>query len=212
MPAPATATEVETKPMISVVTQPVIGVQPQIKPLPQIQPKPKIKPQPESKPKTELKTPVRTVTKIATKTKTGTIISIKTPKEKLEQLTDYQRNGIIAWKQGWIYKMRYPPYGQSDIINSRKPLGGVQYYKDIGSAQKSVVLEKGDIPKDLTWDMGAIDVGVGKTKEGTKPVLKYVKDLQYSGKGSGKSSNNRVKTYKSNGRKHVKAQSLSRVK
>ncbi len=139
---------------------------------------------------------------------TSRMPTMENVESKFKALTPQQREGVIAWKQGWIYKMRYPPYGQSDIINSKKPLGGVQYYKDIGSAQKSVVLEKGDIPKDLVWDMGAIDVGVGKTKEGTKPVLKFVKDIQYGSKGKV----HKVKGYRSNGKKHIKIQSLSKVK
>lgn len=100
--------------------------------------------------------------------------------EKFAALTPEQLEGAVAWKQGWNYRMRYPPYGQEDEINSRSPLAGVQYHDGPHSAYESLVVSGGDIPRDLLWTMGIVTTGIDKTPLGTKPQLRYVQtDLAY---------------------------------
>jgi len=95
--------------------------------------------------------------------------------EKYDRLSDEQKLGAIAWKQGWIYKLWYNPFGQKDIINSRYPIPQVQYYTGIGSAYKSAIFKGGKVPQHLKRDMGIMDIdkSVGT---GEKPILEFSVD------------------------------------
>jgi ADP-ribose pyrophosphatase YjhB (NUDIX family) len=111
---------------------------------------------------------------------------IKTSKLKFEDLTSKQLEGAIAWKQGFIYKLWTPPYGQSDIINTKEPIPGVKYYDGPGSAAKSIVVKYGEIPQHVKRDMGVVDIDVFRSKEGGKPpTMKFKPDSKQKTKYSG---------------------------
>ena len=90
-----------------------------------------------------------------------------TPEEKL---------GSVGWKQGWCYKVIYPPYGKKNIINSRRPLAGIKYHTDIKSAYKSIVRIKGPLPPVITRDMGIMDIKITSQKAKGSPKIEFVAD------------------------------------
>jgi hypothetical protein len=109
----------------------------------------------------------------------------KTPPPKIT----FRQNGIkeygldrkkmesaIAWKQGFIYKLWYQPYGQNDVINTRKPIPGVIYYEGAGSAAKSLISKFGDIPPHIKRDMGVVDIDVFRTSNEHKPRIEFKPD------------------------------------
>ena len=152
----------------------------------------------ELEPKTELQPKIRTLLK--TKIKTAiraefrarvrirpikpTIItppkSILTPGGR--KLTEEELKASVAWKQGFIYKLLYPPYGQKNIINTREPIPGVKYHAGPQSAARSLVqLYKGELPPRILRDMGIMDVEITRgytTLGGTrvKPKIKFRQD------------------------------------
>lgn len=80
---------------------------------------------------------------------------IKIGKKRAEDLTDFEKASMIAWKQGIMYRGRYYPYRFEDMINTRKPIEGVKYYEGPESAYKSVVmLYPGKIPAEMDFNMG----------------------------------------------------------
>jgi len=85
-----------------------------------------------------------------------------------QRLTQKQREGKIAWRQGFIYKLIFPPYGADDIINTRKPIEGVAYARGIGSAQLSLITKYGKVPEVVRRDMGIVDIKIS-TPPGTHP-------------------------------------------
>ena len=93
-------------------------------------------------------------------------------------LTLKQYAGIIAWKQGFMYKMIYPPYGDKQIVNSRKPIGGVTYASGVGSAYKSIIAKGGKVPTVITRDLGIFDIRIVTPKGSRKPKLHYKRDIR----------------------------------
>lgn len=80
---------------------------------------------------------------------------VKGGKKRAEDLTDFEKESAIAWKQGIMFRMRYYPYRHEDMKNTRKPIDGVKYYEGPESAYKSVkVLYPGIVPADMTFEMG----------------------------------------------------------
>jgi hypothetical protein len=125
------------------------------------------------------------------------IPKVNNPEYQYSQLTTEQKNSKLAYKQGFIYIVRYSPYRDKiDVIYSRKPISGITYSKGIGSAQKSIVLN-GSLPNDITFDQGAIDLTIKKTNEGNRPKMIYMKDLSFSNSNK-MNRNSRV------GNKHTK--------
>lgn len=94
------------------------------------------------------------------------------------KLTKKQWEGIIAWKQGFMYKMIYSPYGKKNIVNSRKPLAGVKYFSGAGSAAKSIIAKGGVVPKVLLRDMGIMDIRFVTPKGGRKPKIHFKRDIK----------------------------------
>jgi hypothetical protein len=82
--------------------------------------------------------------------------------------TPEQKQSMIAWKQGVMYKAIYSPYGKNDIVNSRTPIEGVKYHDGIGSAVESAIA-KGMPPEVIQRDMGIMDISI-YTKQSKKPV------------------------------------------
>lgn len=100
-------------------------------------------------------------------------------------LTEEQRLGSMAWKQGIMYKLWYPPFGQDDIINSRKPFPGVQNYKGFKSAYKSLIRRTpGIIPPEISRSMGMFTTVIkGGDKAGAQPQLVYKEHEERKRKG-----------------------------
>jgi hypothetical protein len=67
----------------------------------------------------------------------------------------------VAWKQGWCYKLIYPPYGQENIINSKHSFPGMRIHKNAGSAFKTLLqIVDGTLPPTITRDMGIMDISI----------------------------------------------------
>lgn len=98
------------------------------------------------------------------------------PGDSRVALTLAQRKGAIGWKQGFIYKAIYPPYGEGDIINSREMIPGIKYVKGPKSAFLSIArITKGRIPPALARDMGIMDIRIS-TPEGGRPRIRFKAD------------------------------------
>lgn len=98
---------------------------------------------------------------------------------EIAKLTKKQREGIMAWKQGIMYRLIYPPYGAKDMINSRKPLAGVKYDSGSGSAYRSVLAKGGVVPREVLRDMGIMDLRFRTTRPTSKkPKLFYKRDIK----------------------------------
>ena len=109
------------------------------------------------------------------------------------KLTAKQAQGIVAWKQGFVYILKYPDasgkYPDKNTYHSRKPIGNVKYEKGIGSAARSIIARYGAIPEDIKFDMGIQDVVIGKTLAGRKPRIEFELDKRLA-----KSSRRKVHT------------------
>ena len=92
-----------------------------------------------------------------------------------QPLTKEQLLGSMAWKQGIMYKLWYPPFGQDDMINSRTPFPGVQNYSGFKSAYKSLIRRTpGVIPPEISRSMGMFTTTIkGGDKAGGQPQLVY---------------------------------------
>ncbi len=95
-------------------------------------------------------------------------------------LTPSQIQGAIAWKQGWVYKMLYPPFGPKDILNTKSPIEGVRYHEGPRAAYDSIVRKGGYVPPVLNRNMGIMDIRI-ETPESTydqkgNPELNFALD------------------------------------
>lgn len=165
----------QTSPEIKTETKP----EPYPKPAPIPEPEPEIKPKPELYPQTKTK-PIPE-TKLLTK---KTILPIKFINKKGKEvvLTDKQREGIVAWKQGIMYKLIYPPYGKDDIYNSPYPIKEVEYADGIRSATQSMVSRYGTIPKQIHRHMGVVDINIFRTEKEGKPRPVFEEKYQTGGR------------------------------
>ena len=100
-------------------------------------------------------------------------------------LTEEQKLGSMAWKQGIMYKLWYPPFGQDDMINSRTPFAGVENYQGFKSAYKSLIRRtKGTIPPIISRNMGMFTTTiVGGDKASSQPQLVYKEHEERKRKG-----------------------------
>jgi hypothetical protein len=94
--------------------------------------------------------------------------------------------GLVAWKQGWIYKVLFPPYSQTDILNTRKPVEGIEYHKGLRSAYDSIVRRGGYIPTIINREMGIYKVQISTMKDQRKPELRFRRDIEHTYKGKKK--------------------------
>jgi hypothetical protein len=99
----------------------------------------------------------------------GLPIKKKSGQEQFEMLTKEQKLASVAWKQGWIYHLVYPPYGTANVLHSRYSFPGVKEYKGADSAYKTLAKIRGNVlPEKIRWNMGAVDItfqrGQGKVK------------------------------------------------
>lgn len=121
---------------------------------------------------------VKTAVKIGTKLKLKPKISIRIPTpDGSRLLTPAEIAGSVAWKQGFIYKLIYPPYGKHNIIHSTKPFPGVKVAKGARSAYESIVRIGGKLPRTIKRDMGVMDIYIYTPKKRkAKPRLKFRRD------------------------------------
>jgi len=137
----------------------------------------------QTKTATQAKTAARTAAKTATQTLTRAAAlripappTVTLPDGTEHTLTEKEFKGAVGWKMGWCYKMIFPPYGKNNIVNSRKPIPGIKYYKGIGSAYKSIVRLGGKLPKTIERDMGIMDITITTPKSG-KPQIAFTRDI-----------------------------------
>ena len=62
------------------------------------------------------------------------------------------------------------------MINTRKPIAGVEYFEGAGSAAKSIIAKFGEIPPHLRYDMGIVDINVYRTSNIRKPRIEFSSD------------------------------------
>lgn len=113
------------------------------------------------------------------------ITHIESKSEDKKKLTAKQLEGAIAWKQGFIYHLHYPPFGADDVFYSREPIPGVKYHEGIGSAAKSAVTLYGEIPQNIRLDMGIVDIDIQRAEKTGQPQLGFKADPKQKTKQSG---------------------------
>jgi len=114
-------------------------------------------------------------------------IDLKLPDGKTVFLTPEQHNGMVAWKQGFVYWIRYPDdkrknvYPESNKICTRQPIEGVKYETGIGSVARSIIKKFGEIPESLHFDLGIQDVEIKRNPEKgiQKPIIDFDLDPRY---------------------------------
>jgi len=126
--------------------------------------------------KTKVKMIVRTVVKMTTR------IRIPPPEVNLPDgtkhtLTESELKGAVAWKQGFIYKMIFPPYGANQIVNTRQPIAGVRVVEGARSAYETIVRLGGILPATIRRDMGIMDIEI-KTTRGGQPRIAFTPDIR----------------------------------
>jgi len=123
------------------------------------------------------KTIVTTVTKLTIKIPPKLMPpKVELPDGKIHTMTKKELAGAVGWKQGFIYKMIFPPYGKNNIVNSRKPIPGIKYYDGARSAYKSIVRLGGKLPKTIERDMGIMDITI-TTPKGGQPKIAFSPDI-----------------------------------
>jgi hypothetical protein len=105
------------------------------------------------------------------------------------ELTQEQFDGIVAWKQGFIYIVKYPNYDKAHTIHTRTPIAGVKYYSGIGSAVKSFIIKNGSLPHDLKFSMGIQDVTISANKPRSE-MLDFTLNKNYRMKNANKKAQN----------------------
>ena len=95
-----------------------------------------------------------------------------------------QYEGLIAWRQGWAFRVWTSPWGQKDMLVTRTPVEGIDYARGLRSAYNSIVRRGGYIPPVLSRDMGIYRVTVRTMKDQRKPELVFTRDIKdvYKGK------------------------------
>jgi len=116
-------------------------------------------------PKTPPKTPPRVPPPVV----------ITLPDGSGQELTKEERRGAVGWKQGFMYKLIWPPYGQNNIVNTRKPIKGIKYHTGPQSAYRSITKIGGKIPDTIKRDMGIMDITITTPKTG-KPSMRFELD------------------------------------
>lgn len=132
----------------------------------------------------KLITPI--IAKITLKPIIGVTPIINLPDGTRRHMTREEVAGAVAWKQGFIYIMIYPPYKPQNIEYSRKPFPGIKVVKGARSAYETVVKLGQKIPSRLAYDMGIMDIEIITPKGGTgKPKLKFKADPKQKTKQTG---------------------------
>jgi hypothetical protein len=100
---------------------------------------------------------------------------IKLPDGSSRPMTPDELKGAVAWKQGFIYIMIYPPYGDDNVAYSRKPFPGVKMVEGARSAYRTVVKLGGTLPPRILHNMGIMDVKI-TTITGGKPKISFERE------------------------------------
>ena len=156
----------------------------------------KVKPETLVQTQTKAQTQTQTQTEAKTETAIGTnIVSPPTQPTKgittniiiltnrVKDLSEKEKKGLIAWKQGSVYKIWFYPYGENDLKTSGKPIFGVIYAEGLGSVQKSIVQIGDMINRPLKHDLGIVKIDIPYTGMKTKPDIKFDADLTYIQEG-----------------------------
>jgi len=104
-------------------------------------------------------------------------IIIKLPSGVSHTLTESELAGSVGWKQGFMYKMIFPPYGINQIVNSRSPIAGIKYHEGALSAYQSIIRIGGKVPKIIERDMGIMDIQITTPRVG-KPKIAFQPDVR----------------------------------
>jgi hypothetical protein len=143
---------------------------------------------------TPVATPVTTPTTTPTTTPIITTTTI-TPSPKpiipLPKFTaeDIAKRGVppgtVCWRQGFIFRHWFPPYGPDDWLFTRKPVAGVPYAKGVGSAFASITALGGFAPTDaqgkprtLEYDMGLHKLKIVPNEKGKDPGIHFTLDRE----------------------------------
>ena len=197
-PAAKTLTQVQPATQTLTQLQPATKLQPAAKTETKLQPatqtltktetltklKPAAKTAVKLKVKQAVKTKVPIKAKVPTKvtTKVTKKVPIKVPLIPLpdgtsRDMTPKERTGSVAWKQGFIYVLIYPPYGEKNILYSRKPFPGVKIAKGVKSAYKTITKLGIKLPASIKRDMGIMDIEIKTPKKGKgKSVIEFKAD------------------------------------
>jgi hypothetical protein len=101
-------------------------------------------------------------------------VDLETPSGKTVTLTEKQLKQSYAWRQGFVYKLWYPPHTKATLISVTKRPPFVQVVEGEGSAQKSLTKRGlGAVTVTQVAPMGIVGVQVVKRKG--KPFLRFPK-------------------------------------
>jgi len=102
------------------------------------------------------------------------------------ELTPNELEAAVAWKQGIMYKLIYPPYGQGDILNSRHPFPGMHIHTGPNSAFETLIkTQRGRLPSTIVRDMGMMHIRIeGGDKKFGQIKMKFAEQEQRKGKGA----------------------------
>jgi len=91
-------------------------------------------------------------------------------------LTAEEIKGAVAWKQGVMYKLVFPPYGQNDVVNSRSPFQGIVAHANARNAYETLVTKhQGKLPSTIVRHMGMMTFSVtGGNKKHGSPKVKVI--------------------------------------
>lgn len=95
-------------------------------------------------------------------------------REAKEKRRKIELKGAICWRQGFIWKTIYPPYGKDDIMHTTEPPPGVKVVKGIRSAYKTITKLGVHVPREIYVDMGIMDVVI--KKRGKK--IRFKRDIK----------------------------------
>ena len=124
--------------------------------------------------KTQLKMQTKLITKLATEVAVRQrIINIPSSDGTTQALTEKERAGSVQWRQGIIYKLWYPPYGQKNILNRRKPFPGIPMVTGPHSAYRTIMLLGGVLPRVIRRGMGIVGITVTTSGLQSKPVISF---------------------------------------
>jgi len=105
------------------------------------------------------------------------LITDSTGKER--PMTKEELKGSVAWRQGFIYKLIYPPYGEKNILHNRKPFPGVKTASGAQSAYKTVTKLGIKLPESIKRDMGIMDIEIKTPRKGKgQPEIAFKSDVR----------------------------------
>ena len=91
-------------------------------------------------------------------------------------LTTEEIKGAVAWQQGIMHKLIFPPYGQNDVVNSREPFQGIVSHANARNAYEALVRKhQGKLPSTIVRHMGMMTFSVtGGDKKRGSPKVKVI--------------------------------------